>query len=244
MRKPKLFWISAAAPLTSVILSTLIVYLLRSTANGIPTVRIQISILFFLAGKENFSVIELKWSCYNRKNNALREHSESMKLSFGTAIRKSSTCSSISSFIRKNDATKEQKSEAGKITNSQKYTFSRYNVVAIHWNGIAAVFSNCNSLWQIGHLPKGLNPPSSNMLYFQGAYLGVALKTGIVTGILALTVSFSRNYHYLKLCDQMKQNSCKKAKKANIINTIFLVLKGRNCCWKDICCFEKLPSWW
>ncbi|KAK1376026.1 putative sulfate transporter 3.4 [Heracleum sosnowskyi] len=39
----------------------------------------------------------------------------------------------------------------------------------------------------IGHLPKGLNPPSSNMLYFQGSYLGLALKTGIVTGILSLT---------------------------------------------------------
>ncbi|KAF7135136.1 hypothetical protein RHSIM_Rhsim08G0220600 [Rhododendron simsii] len=89
MRKPKLFWISAAAPLTSVILSTLIVYLLRSTAHGIST---------------------------------------------------------------------------------------------------------------IGHLPKGLNPPSSNMLYFQGAYLGVALKTGIVTGILALTegIAVGRTFAALK----------------------------------------------
>ncbi|XP_058226850.1 probable sulfate transporter 3.4 [Rhododendron vialii] len=89
MRKPKLFWISAAAPLTSVILSTLIVYLLRSTAHGIST---------------------------------------------------------------------------------------------------------------IGHLPKGLNPPSSNMLYFQGTYLGVALKTGIVTGILALTegIAVGRTFAALK----------------------------------------------
>ncbi|KAL1829211.1 hypothetical protein ACET3Z_007623 [Daucus carota] len=39
----------------------------------------------------------------------------------------------------------------------------------------------------IGHLPKGLNPPSSNMLYFHGSYLGLAMKTGIVTGILSLT---------------------------------------------------------
>ncbi|PON36018.1 Sulfate transporter [Parasponia andersonii] len=39
----------------------------------------------------------------------------------------------------------------------------------------------------IGHLPKGLNPPSSNMLYFSGQYLAVAIKTGIVTGILSLT---------------------------------------------------------
>ncbi|KAF5957093.1 hypothetical protein HYC85_004318 [Camellia sinensis] len=76
MKKPKYFWISAAAPLTSVIFSTLIVYLLQSKVHGIST---------------------------------------------------------------------------------------------------------------IGHLPKGMNPPSSNMLYFHGPYLGVAIKTGIVTGILSLT---------------------------------------------------------
>ncbi|RDX63224.1 putative sulfate transporter 3.4 [Mucuna pruriens] len=41
----------------------------------------------------------------------------------------------------------------------------------------------------IGHLPKGVNPPSSNMLYFSGPYLALAIKTGIITGILSLTVS-------------------------------------------------------
>ncbi|XP_076892787.1 putative sulfate transporter 3.4 [Bidens hawaiensis] len=76
MRKPKLFWVSAAAPLASVILSTLLVTLFRSKLHGIAT---------------------------------------------------------------------------------------------------------------IGHLEKGLNPPSSNMLYFHGQYLGVAIKTGIITGILSLT---------------------------------------------------------
>ncbi|RWR73837.1 putative sulfate transporter 3.4 [Cinnamomum micranthum f. kanehirae] len=39
----------------------------------------------------------------------------------------------------------------------------------------------------IGHLQQGLNPPSANMLYFHGPFLGLAIKTGIVTGILALT---------------------------------------------------------
>jgi len=43
-------------------------------------------------------------------------------------------------------------------------------------------------LWQIGHLPKGVNPPSANMLYFNGPYLALAIKTGIITGILSLTV--------------------------------------------------------
>ncbi|XVF74617.1 hypothetical protein PTKIN_Ptkin13bG0125900 [Pterospermum kingtungense] len=76
MRKPKLFWVSAAAPLASVILSTLFVFCIKSKAHGIST---------------------------------------------------------------------------------------------------------------IGHLQKGLNPTSSNMLYFNGQYLALAIKTGIVTGILSLT---------------------------------------------------------
>ncbi|KAJ6711602.1 SULFATE TRANSPORTER 3.4-RELATED [Salix purpurea] len=43
----------------------------------------------------------------------------------------------------------------------------------------------------IGHLPKGLNPPSANMLYFSGPDLELAIKTGIVTGILSLTEGIS-----------------------------------------------------
>ncbi|CAI0422763.1 unnamed protein product [Linum tenue] len=38
-----------------------------------------------------------------------------------------------------------------------------------------------------GHLPKGLNPPSMDMLLFSSSHLAVAIKTGIVTGILSLT---------------------------------------------------------
>ncbi|KAH9666155.1 putative sulfate transporter 3.4 [Citrus sinensis] len=89
MRKPKLFWVSAAAPLTSVILSTLIVFCLKSKAHGISI---------------------------------------------------------------------------------------------------------------IGHLPKGLNPPSSNMLSFNGPFLAVAIKTGLVTGILSLTegIAVGRTFAALK----------------------------------------------
>lgn len=47
---------------------------------------------------------------------------------------------------------------------------------------------------QIGRLPEGLNPPSSNMLYLSGPYLALAVKTGIITGILSLTV---RIVHYM-----------------------------------------------
>nr|XP_007135701.1 hypothetical protein PHAVU_010G151000g [Phaseolus vulgaris]ESW07695.1 hypothetical protein PHAVU_010G151000g [Phaseolus vulgaris] len=52
----------------------------------------------------------------------------------------------------------------------------------------------------IGALPKGLNPPSSNMLYFNGPYLALALKTGLVTGILSLTegIAVGRTFAALK----------------------------------------------
>ncbi|XP_077212270.1 putative sulfate transporter 3.4 [Tasmannia lanceolata] len=52
----------------------------------------------------------------------------------------------------------------------------------------------------IGHLEQGLNPPSANMLYFHGPYLGLAVKTGIVTGILSLTegIAVGRTFASLK----------------------------------------------
>ncbi|KAG5619088.1 hypothetical protein H5410_018912 [Solanum commersonii] len=75
-RNPKLFWVSAAAPLVSVILSTVIVYLIKNETHAIPT---------------------------------------------------------------------------------------------------------------IGHLPKGINPPSVNKLHFGGPFMALALRVGIITGILALT---------------------------------------------------------
>ncbi|XP_050160499.1 probable sulfate transporter 3.4 [Malus sylvestris] len=52
----------------------------------------------------------------------------------------------------------------------------------------------------IGHLPKGFNPPSSNMLYFSGPYLALAIKTGIIIGILSLTegVAVGRTFASLK----------------------------------------------
>ncbi|RZC71683.1 hypothetical protein C5167_034861 [Papaver somniferum] len=47
--------------------------------------------------------------------------------------------------------------------------------------------AHTSAISTIGHLPKGLNPPSANMLYFSGTHLAIAIKTGIVTGILSLT---------------------------------------------------------
>lgn len=42
---------------------------------------------------------------------------------------------------------------------------------------------------QIGKLQQGLNPPSWNMLRLHGSYLPLVAKTGLVTGIISLTVS-------------------------------------------------------
>ncbi|XP_051135801.1 probable sulfate transporter 3.4 [Andrographis paniculata] len=52
----------------------------------------------------------------------------------------------------------------------------------------------------IGHLAKGLNPPSANMLHFNGPYLGLTIKTGIITGILSLTegIAVGRTFAALK----------------------------------------------
>ncbi|XP_006355098.1 probable sulfate transporter 3.3 [Solanum tuberosum] len=52
----------------------------------------------------------------------------------------------------------------------------------------------------IGKLHQGLNPPSWNMLHFSGSYLGLVIKTGIVTGILSLTegIAVGRTFAALK----------------------------------------------
>ncbi|KAM7462838.1 hypothetical protein LguiA_030959 [Lonicera macranthoides] len=55
----------------------------------------------------------------------------------------------------------------------------------------------------IGHLKKGLNPPSISELTFVSPYLTVAIKTGIITGIIALAEGIAvgrsfamyKNYH-------------------------------------------------
>ncbi|XP_021723677.1 probable sulfate transporter 3.4 [Chenopodium quinoa] len=47
--------------------------------------------------------------------------------------------------------------------------------------------SNADKIPKIGQLPKGLNPPSVNMLYFHSSHIALAAKTGLITGILSLT---------------------------------------------------------
>ncbi|KAK1390069.1 Sulfate transporter [Heracleum sosnowskyi] len=52
----------------------------------------------------------------------------------------------------------------------------------------------------IGKLEKGLNPLSWNMLQFHGSHLGLAMKTGLITGILSLTegIAVGRTFAALK----------------------------------------------
>ncbi|XP_031102860.1 probable sulfate transporter 3.4 [Ipomoea triloba] len=65
---------------------------------------------------------------------------------------------------------------------------------------VAILKSKAHGIQTIGHLAKGLNPPSANMLYFHGSYLALAIKTGIVTGILSLTegIAVGRTFASLK----------------------------------------------
>ncbi|XP_010545727.1 PREDICTED: probable sulfate transporter 3.4 [Tarenaya hassleriana] len=60
--------------------------------------------------------------------------------------------------------------------------------------------SKTHAISFIGHLPKGLNPPSSNMLYFSATHLALSIKTGIITGILSLTegIAVGRTFAALK----------------------------------------------
>ncbi|CAA2994658.1 probable sulfate transporter [Olea europaea subsp. europaea] len=65
---------------------------------------------------------------------------------------------------------------------------------------IVCLKSKVHGIQTIGHLPKGLNPPSLNMLYFHGPHLALSMKTGIVTGILSLTegIAVGRTFATLK----------------------------------------------
>ncbi|PRQ40931.1 putative SLC26A/SulP transporter [Rosa chinensis] len=63
-----------------------------------------------------------------------------------------------------------------------------------------AVKANNHGISVIGELQKGLNPPSYNMLQFKGTHLGLAIKTGITTGIISLTegIAVGRTFAALK----------------------------------------------
>ena len=50
------------------------------------------------------------------------------------------------------------------------------------------IITDNGNLSQVGDLKKGLNPLSMGHLNFESKYLTAVVKTGIITGILALAV--------------------------------------------------------
>ena len=50
---------------------------------------------------------------------------------------------------------------------------------------------------QIGHLKKGLNPLTISDLAFGSPYLMTTIKTGVITGIIALAVSTSHSLTHM-----------------------------------------------
>lgn len=44
-------------------------------------------------------------------------------------------------------------------------------------------------LFQVKHIKKGVNPPSASEIYFSGKYLGAGVRIGVISGMIALTVS-------------------------------------------------------
>lgn len=55
------------------------------------------------------------------------------------------------------------------------------------------------ALMQIGELKKGINPLSIMDLNFDTRYLSGTIRTGIVTGIIALAVRISSTHHFIYL---------------------------------------------
>ncbi|OIT05290.1 PREDICTED: probable sulfate transporter 3.4 [Nicotiana attenuata] len=60
-------------------------------------------------------------------------------------------------------------------------------LVSVILSTIIVFLLKSKTIQTIGHLPKGINPPSLNMLHFSGPHLALAIKTGIITGVLSLT---------------------------------------------------------
>lgn len=44
-------------------------------------------------------------------------------------------------------------------------------------------------LFQVKHIKKGVNPASASEIFFSGEYFGAGVKIGVVSGMVALTVS-------------------------------------------------------
>ncbi|XP_028776625.1 probable sulfate transporter 3.3 [Neltuma alba] len=65
---------------------------------------------------------------------------------------------------------------------------------------VFAIKAQHHGISVIGKLQEGLNPPSWNMLRFNGTHLGLVIKTGLITGVLSLTegIAVGRTFAALK----------------------------------------------
>lgn len=70
--------------------------------------------------------------------------------------------------------------------------------------------------FQIGALKKGINPLSCGDFVLNSPYFPVALKTGIITGVIAMAVSFYMSTFYffflIKIQQQIKKKSISQIK--------------------------------
>lgn len=90
---------------------------------------------------------------------------------------------------------------------------------------------------QIGYLKKGLNPPSATNLIFTAPYLTVALKTGVVTGIVALAVSL------LLLADRLLDITACRVQTLDLCWSL-LGITGRHCGREELRHVQELPHRW
>ena len=79
------------------------------------------------------------------------------------------------------------------------------------------------------------------MLHFHGSYLGLVMKTGLVTGIISLTVS---NFQCFGLCKFSLTNVVILRHTSHGLYWFLMVQTGRYCSGKDFCCSEGLQSGW
>ena len=115
--------------------------------------------------------------------------------------------------------------------------------------------------WQIGNLKKGLNPPSFGDFVFTSPYMSTAVKTGMITGVIALAVSclltylqlytFSLPFVFLhaKITSIYGEMWCislnnPKLERQDWLKLLVVVNTGRNSSGEKFCNVQALPYWW
>ncbi|KAF3553172.1 hypothetical protein F2Q69_00015609, partial [Brassica cretica] len=81
-----------------------------------------------------------------------------------------------------------------------KHSTEAMDVISVMRSFISRNYSKRCVIVQIGNLKKGLNPLSMSDLFFTSPYMSTALKTGLITGIIALAegVAVGRSFAMFK----------------------------------------------